>query len=125
MIILAEKGYKVDKEKLQYCQEDVLSIGQLILHAGKKVTPERAEAILKTAKPHTIKHMQQFLGLCNYVRAWVFDYSSYTRPLLQVLKKAQQNRENIVWTEEMEEGFDELKKAICMAPFFGIPNYSE
>ncbi|XP_069489021.1 uncharacterized protein [Ambystoma mexicanum] len=125
MTILADKGYKIDKEKLQYCQEEVFYVGQLILHEGNKVAPERAEVIMKTPKPHTINQMQQFLGLCNYVRAWVFDYSLYTRLLLQASKKAQVNNEKIEWTEEMEEGLKELKNAICTAPVLGIPNYSE
>ncbi|KAJ1154813.1 hypothetical protein NDU88_007556 [Pleurodeles waltl] len=35
---------------------------------GPKVTPDRVESIKNMPKPTTIKQMQQFLGLCNYVR---------------------------------------------------------
>ncbi|XP_069502577.1 uncharacterized protein [Ambystoma mexicanum] len=123
MTILADKGYKVDKEKVQHCQEKVLYIGQLISTKGKKVTPGIAEVIMKASKPNTVKQMQQFLGLCNYVRESLFDYSTYTRPLLQALKKAQVGKIKIEWTEEMV--FEELKKATCTALVLGIPNYAE
>ncbi|XP_069462197.1 uncharacterized protein [Ambystoma mexicanum] len=119
MTILTDKGYMVDKEKLRYSQEEVLYIGHLISHEGKKVTPERSEEIMKTTKPNTVKQMQQFLGLCNYDRAWVCDIHKTS---LQALKKAQMDKVTIEWTETLEEGFDELKKAICTVPVLGVPN---
>ncbi|XP_069460670.1 uncharacterized protein [Ambystoma mexicanum] len=124
MTVLAEKGYKADKEKLKYCQEEVLYIGQLISQEGRQVTPERAETIMKTPQPKTMRKMQQFLGICNYIRAWVFEYSTYVKPLLKGLNEAQENDSNTAWTGEMTEAFDKLKGAICTALVLVIPDYS-
>ncbi|KAJ1127474.1 hypothetical protein NDU88_005873 [Pleurodeles waltl] len=83
---LANKGYKVDKNKLQNVQKEVHYLGQLISKDGRKVTPDRVESIKNMPKPTTTKQIQQFLGLCNYVRQWVFDYATLTAPLLIIWK---------------------------------------
>ncbi|XP_069465181.1 uncharacterized protein [Ambystoma mexicanum] len=113
------------KAKWQYCQKEVLYIGQTISQNGRQVTPERAETISKTAKPTTVREMQQFLGLCNYCRAWGFDYSTCTRPLMRALKEVKKGHKTITSTTEMTEAFGELKEAICTAPVLGIPDYKK
>ncbi|XP_069486341.1 uncharacterized protein [Ambystoma mexicanum] len=123
LTVLADKGYKVDNAKLQYCQKEVLYTGQTISQNGQQITPQRPETIAKTPKPMTVREMQQFLGLCNYCRAWVFDYSTYASPLLGTLKEAQKGNRTLTWTTEMNVAFKELKEAISTAPVLGIPDY--
>ncbi|XP_069506349.1 uncharacterized protein [Ambystoma mexicanum] len=125
LTILAEKGYKVDKGKLQYCQEEVLYIGHIISQKGRNIAPQRAKAITNTQQPQTIRELQQFLGICNYCRAWVFDYSSYIGPLLEALRDVQRGQRKLGWIKEMTEAFNELKHAISTAPVLATPNYEE
>ncbi|XP_069495649.1 uncharacterized protein [Ambystoma mexicanum] len=123
LTVLAENGYKVDKEKLQYCQEQVLYIGQIISQKGRNIAPQRAQAIKNTPQPQTIRELQQSLGLCNYCRAWVFDYSTYIKPLLAALREAERGVKKLGWTREMTDAFNELKEAISTAPVLATPNY--
>ncbi|XP_069486252.1 uncharacterized protein [Ambystoma mexicanum] len=125
LTVLAEKGYKVDKEKLQYCQEQVLYIGQIISQKGRNIAPQRALAIQNTPQPQTVRELQQFLSLCNYCRAWVFDYSSYVGPLLEALREAQRGQSKLEWTREITDAFNELKNAISTAPVLATPNYQK
>ncbi|KAJ1175211.1 hypothetical protein NDU88_000502 [Pleurodeles waltl] len=76
-------------------------------------------------KPTTTKQMQRFLGLCNYVRQWVFDYAMLTAPLLIMLKESHATAHKIHWSEDGEMAFQELKKAIMNAPLFGTPDYKK
>ncbi|XP_069486125.1 uncharacterized protein [Ambystoma mexicanum] len=116
LTVLDDKGYKVDKAKLHYCQIEVLYIGQTIFQNGLQILSETAETIRKIAKPTTVREMQQFLELYNYYREWVFDYSTYTRPFLGALKESQKGHKAIHWMTEITEAFEELKVAICTAP---------
>ncbi|KAJ1218711.1 hypothetical protein NDU88_006288 [Pleurodeles waltl] len=76
-------------------------------------------------KPTTTKQMQQFLGLCNSVRQWVFDYATLIAPLLIMLKESHATANKIHWTEDREMAFQELKKAIINAPVLGTPDYNK
>ncbi|XP_069468381.1 A-kinase anchor protein 17B-like [Ambystoma mexicanum] len=53
LTVLADKGYKMDKAKLQYYQKEVLYIGQMISKDGRHIAPKRAETIRKTPQPTT------------------------------------------------------------------------
>ncbi|XP_069488832.1 uncharacterized protein [Ambystoma mexicanum] len=116
LTVQAEKGYKVDKAKLQYCQKEVLYIGQMICKDGRHIAPKVSHNDICHTLPNTVREMQRFLGFCNYCRAWVFDYSTYTRPLLTTLKEAQRGTKKLQWTTEMAEAFEELKLAMCTVP---------
>ena len=69
--------------------------------------------------------MQTFLGLCNYVRQWVFDYSTLIAPLLGAMKKAKEGQDDLAKTPEMQENFDKLKTEISNSPVLGTPNYKK
>ncbi|KAJ1104044.1 hypothetical protein NDU88_001459 [Pleurodeles waltl] len=76
-------------------------------------------------KPTTTKQMQQFLGLCSYVRQWVFDYATLTSPRLTALKESHTNANKIDWANERETAFLVLKRAVTNAPVLGTPDYNK
>ena len=49
------------------------------------------------------------MGLCNYVRQWIFDYSALIAPLLEAMKKVETSHKKLVWTPEMEVAFQKVK----------------
>ncbi|KAJ1082288.1 hypothetical protein NDU88_002456 [Pleurodeles waltl] len=76
-------------------------------------------------KPTTTKQMQTFLGLCNYVRQWVFDCATLTSPVLTALKDSHTNANKINWTDERETAFLVLKRAIINVPVLCTPDYNK
>ena len=71
------------------------------------------------------KEMHKFLGLCNYVRQWVFDYSTLIAPLLAALKDAKSGGTQLTWTPKMQETFTKLKEEITKARVLGTPDYNK
>ena len=45
LTLLADRGYKVDKAKVQYCQEEIHYLGQLLSASERRVTPDRVESV--------------------------------------------------------------------------------
>ncbi|KAJ1097615.1 hypothetical protein NDU88_002732 [Pleurodeles waltl] len=125
LCMLEEKGYKWDKNKLQYVQTEVHYLGQIISKDGRRVTPDRVESIRNMSKPTTTKQMQKVLGLCNYVKQWIFDYATLTAPLLTALKEAHANANKVDWTDDRETAFLELKRTITNALVLATPDYNK
>ena len=64
-----------------------------------------------------LKHYQSFLGLKNYMKRFIHDYSTITAPLRELLK----DNVDYVWTEKQNTAFEDLKSALssesCIAYF--------
>ena len=68
----------------------------------------KIKAIFEAKQPENPKAVRSFLGLTNYLKRFVEDYSTLTHPLRQLLK----NNAKFIWTEECTEAFDNLKNRL-------------
>uniref|UniRef100_A0A3Q3LPS7 ribonuclease H n=1 Tax=Mastacembelus armatus TaxID=205130 RepID=A0A3Q3LPS7_9TELE len=126
LMLLAERGFKVSKQKLQTCRRQVSFLGRLISQKGAGLSPAHRSTILHHPKPLLVKDMLSFLGLTGYSRSYVPDYTNLTSPLRRMVKD--QGLRNLsaqlVWTTEAEQNFIRLKQELATAADLAIPDYS-
>jgi hypothetical protein len=96
-------------------------LGHLVTPEGIKPNPALVEAIIKYPRPETLKSLQSFLGMMNYYRKFVKDYSKRALPLTQALQNASNSRP-IIWNPEMEGAFHDLKDALIRPPCLQLPD---
>lgn len=84
--------------------------GSFILH--------QTSAVLKYAEPQTIKQIQSFLGLVEYFRKFIPQYSKIAKPLSDLLKKEQIFR----FGAEEANAFKKLKQCLTKEPVLSIFN---
>jgi hypothetical protein len=75
---LADRGYKISKEKSQLCQSRVTYLG-LVLE--KQMREDRIHPILMFPLPKTLKQLRAFLGVTGYCRIWILGYADPARSL--------------------------------------------
>nr|GFD08467.1 putative reverse transcriptase domain-containing protein [Tanacetum cinerariifolium] len=80
--------------------------------------PSKVEAITKWPRPTTMIEVRSFLGLAGYYRCFVEGFYRLALPLTQLMRKG----EKFVWTDEREEGFEELKRILVSAPILTLPS---
>jgi len=68
--------------------------------------------------PQNIKDVQRFVGLCNYYRRFVKNFSAIAKPLHSLTKK----RKKFVWSPECDSAFSILKKRLTTAPMLLHPD---
>jgi len=89
---LHEVNMKIHLKKCEFAIISVIYLGHKILpngivaHWGKVVT------ILEMPNPTDVHTLRSCIGLCNYYRIYVQDFSTIAHPLYALLKK------NVVWT---------------------------
>lgn len=64
---------------------------------------------------------RSFLGLANYYRRFIKDFSKIAAPLNKLLRKDQK----FVWTDICEQAFETLKAALVCAPTLAFPDFKE
>ena len=58
------------------------------------------------------------LGLTNYYKKFIKDYSKICAPFFQLLQK----NTHFEWTEKCEQSLNILKNALCSAPILAFPD---
>jgi len=71
LTVLARKGHKVSKEKLQFAQTRVMYLGHVLEQGQRSLGAERVETILGHPKPTTLRELRRFLGMTGYCRQWI------------------------------------------------------
>ena len=98
--------------KCEFLQTKIDYLGHVITQDGIEVNPNKIEAIKSWEPPNSVTQVQSFLGLCNYYRRFVKDFSVIASPLTDLTKKSTE----FVWDDESQKSFEALKDALTKAP---------
>ena len=79
---------------------------------------EKINGVLGQPAPKNIKEMQKFLGLTNYYRQFIKDFTRIAVPLYQLIRKKKKWRQK----KEQIEAFKRLKKVFTTEPVLAISN---
>ncbi|XP_055741995.1 uncharacterized protein LOC129825909 [Salvelinus fontinalis] len=123
---VADKGYKVKREKVQCCRRTVQFLGRVLSGRGQAVSSAQRTSILEHPKPTTVQHLLSFLGLTGYSRTHVPEYCLKVEPLRAILREAG-NRNltaKLTWTIEAEAAFIALKQTLAQAEALSLPDYT-
>ena len=81
-----EKELTINLEKCEFLQNSLDFFGHVFSAEGMKPNPTKVEAIVNAKVPEDEKALRSFLGLANYLKAFIPDFSSLTYPLRTLLK---------------------------------------
>ena len=115
-----EAGLKLKPKKCHFGQKSVKFLGHVISKDGVQRDPDKIKAIKEYPVPRRVKDVRAFLGLANYYRKFVRDFSKIAGPLHDLTKKALKFR----WTDECQAAFERLKSALIQAPILGYPDFT-
>ena len=66
----------------------------------------KTEAVSNYPVPRNAKELKQFLGLSNYYRRFIKDYSKIAEPLFKLLSK--EGIKNFSWSSSCQSAFEDL-----------------
>ena len=115
---LREADLFLKPEKCAFRTKEVDYLGLKITLSSISMDPVKVSGVTDWPTPQNLRHVNQFLGFCNFYRRFVEDYARIARPLERLKGKTVLWR----WGEEEEAAFRELKAApILMMPDMNAP----
>jgi ribonuclease HI len=96
-------------------------LGHIVSDSGISIDPERITAILNLPAPTSKKEVQAFMGIINFVRRFVPDFVVMVKPIHNLLKQDH----SFSWTDDVENAFLRIKKAISSAPVLAKPDFEK
>ncbi|GBG79893.1 hypothetical protein CBR_g30158 [Chara braunii] len=84
---LREANFKINAKKCEWAETQVLYLGHVLDEDGIKPEDSKIAAIRDWPTPRTLTELRSFLGLANYYRKFVRNFSTIAAPLRRLLKK--------------------------------------
>ena len=114
---LANSGLKLKASKCELFKSEVLFLGHVVGQDGIRPNPKLVESIQNWQEPTCVKGIQKFVGLCNYYRQYILNFSERAAPLTQLTKK----NVPFQWNNKAQCAFDDLKGALCDSTVLAYP----
>ena len=96
-------------------------LGYLLASEELKPDPRKVEAICNIPRPEDVQAVQRFVNTVKYLSRFLEDFSDMSEPLRRLTHK-DVSRE---WSQEQEEAFVKIKKAVPTARVLKFFNPSE
>jgi hypothetical protein len=109
---LFQRNLKVKPEKCKFHRTNLEFLGFIVGRDGIQLDPDKIKSIWQWPQPKTVRDVQAFLGLANYNRKFIENYSKIATPLTELTKKDIRFQ----WTSKQEQAFHQLKLACQKAP---------
>ena len=119
--ILKQHQFLIKRSKCSFATQSVEYLGHVILVQGVSTDPSKVQAIQQWPSPTNIKQLRGFFSLTGYYRKFIRNYGMITKPHTNLLRK--NNR--FLWTPNVEEAFQLLKRCLVAAPMLVVPDFSQ
>jgi len=117
---LNEANLKINIEKCQWISNRVKLLGHAVSASGVEMDENKISAIVERKPPKNMKDVQCFLGICNYYRRFIKDYSKISVPLVRLCKKDVK----FEWDKNCQESFEMLKQKLVTKPILRQPDFN-
>ena len=114
---IAQAGLKLKPKKCHLFKKEVTFLGHKLLSRGVLPNPDNVQKLLDWPVPRNVTEVRGFLGLGNYYRRFVQNFSQVAQPMIYLTKKDQA----FLWSTACQEAFDEIKKILSSADVMAYP----
>jgi len=84
---MEENDLYVKPKKCVWKVREINFLGLVMGSEGIKMQKKKVARVLEWPRPKTIKEMQKFLGLANYYRQFVKDFTKIAKPMHKLVRK--------------------------------------
>ncbi len=107
-----EVNMKIHPKKCEFSVTSIVYLAHRILPNGIMAHQPKVVSILEMPNPIDLHTLKSFIGLCNYYKIYVKNFSTIAHPLYALLKKDVAQ----TWSEEAQEAFHTLKEKLSEFP---------
>lgn len=119
---LKAANLSINVEKSKFCIPELPYLGFVLSRNGVRPNPDKIESIVNFERPTSVRSLRRFLGMVNYYRRFIENFSQVTGPLTDLLK----GKPRLVkWNDEAEGAFTVLKEKLITAPILACPDFEK
>ena len=112
LAVLQNNNLYASLDKCVFHSSSVEFLGHVVTPTSLQMSADKVQSITSWPTPCTIKQVQSFLGLANYYRRFIHNFSAKARPLTQLTRKNMP----FIWNPPAQSAFDSLKASFISHP---------
>ena len=105
-------------EKCSFDKTEVEYLGMFVNQDGIRMDDSKVKSITEWPAPTTVHTIRSFLGLANFYRRFIKDYTMLVKPLMDLTQKDRA----FTWGSVEANAFTELKAQFTTAPILTYPD---
>lgn len=114
-------GLTLNPQKCKFLQSRIHYLGHIVDKNGLKPLPENLESIKHFPVPNTVRRLRRFLGLANYYRDFIENFSQIVVPLTELTKA----KNKFKWSAEAQTAFETIKSKLLSDVMLQHPNFED
>ncbi|KRX75070.1 Transposon Ty3-I Gag-Pol polyprotein [Trichinella sp. T6] len=118
-VVIFGRTFQEHFNNLAEVQQRIRQSGLKLKPAKCRTDPSKTEIVASWPTPTSTSEIRNFLRLASYYRRFVKSFASIARPLHRLTEQGRQ----FSWSNEAEEAFQRLKRALTMAPILAFPRF--
>jgi RNase H-like domain found in reverse transcriptase/Reverse transcriptase (RNA-dependent DNA polymerase) len=107
------------RSKCHFSQQQVRFLGHVVSEKGVAMQQDKMAAVRDWPTPSTKVEFQAFLGLANYYRRFIHNFSAVVAPLTDAVRG---DKKAFKWGGAQDLAFEAVKTAFTSAPVLRIPD---
>eukprot|EP00795_Rhopilema_esculentum_P005569 gene5569-9573_t len=120
---ISKAGLTANPKKCSLAMNEAHYLGHIVGNGKVRPEADKVKAVRDFLRPESKKQVRSFLGLTGYYRKFIPSYANIAAPLTDLTKK--EVKGTIQWTDDCENAFRRLKKALRSSPVLRSPDYSK
>ena len=116
---LREANLKIGPGKCSFAQSKSTFLGHVVSSEGIQPPPDRLEKIRKLIPPKNITELRRTLGIFNWFRKFILNFSTEAAPLMKLMRKGN----TFKWRDIEQDAFNTLKARLLHSDILAFPRY--
>ena len=104
--------------KCEFWLDSVKFLGHTISSEGIAIDPSKVQEVMDMKPSTSVHQIRSFLGLDEYYRRFILNFSRIAKPMTELLKKGVK----FVWDEKCKKAFHTLREQLTTAPVLAQPD---
>jgi hypothetical protein len=114
-------GLSLNPNKSMFSMKEGKLLGNIVSTKGFRIDPNSVEAIQALSVPKSKKEVQSFLGKINFLGRFISNFIELVKHITTILRKGNE----VKWTAQPKESFNQIKKTLTEEPVLIGPYYSK
>lgn len=115
---------KINLKKCEPAKNEIIFLGHVISEGELKTDQSKVEALYMYKRPNTLRQLQSFLGLAQYYRKFVKNFSITASSLFDLISNTKDPKK-LIWVEECQEAFEKIRSCLSSEKVLILPDLTQ